>query len=103
MCFSGWPLPPIGSRVTSIWLLMVILMLVTGVASAALDNVTTMLLMTPITVQIALALGLNPLTPLIPEVLASYVAGISTLIGTPTNIAPRRDRSGLCCPRGQHP
>ena len=69
-----------------IWLLMVILMIVTGIASATLDNVTTMLLMTPITVQIALALGINPLALLIPEVFASNVVGISTLIGTPTNI-----------------
>ena len=69
-----------------VWLLMMILMIVTGVASAALDNVTTMLLMTPITVQIALALGINPLALLIPEVFASNVVGISTLIGTPTNI-----------------
>jgi Na+/H+ antiporter NhaD/arsenite permease-like protein len=45
-----------------------------------------MLLMTPITVQIALAMGLNPLALLMPEVMASNVAGISTLIGTPTNI-----------------
>jgi Na+/H+ antiporter NhaD/arsenite permease-like protein len=69
-----------------IWLLMPILMLVTGVASAFLDNVTTMLLMTPITVQIALVLGVNPLALLMPEVMASNVVGISTLIGTPTNI-----------------
>lgn len=69
-----------------IWLLMPILMVITGVASAFLDNVTTMLLMTPITVQIALALGVNPLVLLLPEVMASNVAGISTLIGTPTNI-----------------
>ena len=69
-----------------LWLLVVILMLITGVASAFLDNVTTMLLMTPISVQIALALGINPLTLLIPEVFASNVVGISTLIGTPTNI-----------------
>jgi Na+/H+ antiporter NhaD/arsenite permease-like protein len=69
-----------------LWLLLPILMVVTGVASAFLDNVTTMLLMTPITVQIALAIGLNPLALLIPEVLASNVVGISTLVGTPTNI-----------------
>ncbi len=68
------------------WLLVIILMLITGVASAFLDNVTTMLLMTPISVQIALALGINPLTLLIPEVFASNIVGISTLIGTPTNI-----------------
>ncbi|MFN2169160.1 MAG: SLC13 family permease [Anaerolineae bacterium] len=69
-----------------LWLLLPILMLVTGVASAFLDNVTTMLLMTPITVQIALAMGVNPLALLMPEVMASNVVGISTLVGTPTNI-----------------
>jgi Na+/H+ antiporter NhaD/arsenite permease-like protein len=68
------------------WLLVTILMLITSVASALLDNVTTMLLMTPITIQIALAMGMDPLSLLIPEVLASNVGGISTLIGTPTNI-----------------
>lgn len=68
------------------WLLLTILMLVAGVASAFLDNVTTMLLMTPITVQIALALNINPLSLLVPEVMASNVIGVSTLVGTPTNI-----------------
>ncbi|MDX1689253.1 MAG: SLC13 family permease [Candidatus Promineifilaceae bacterium] len=68
------------------WLLMIILMIIAGVASAFLDNVTTMLLMTPITIQIALSLNLNPLALLMPEVMASNVVGISTLIGTPTNI-----------------
>ncbi len=68
------------------WLLLPILLLVTGIASAFLDNVTTMLLMTPITVQIALAIEVNPLAFLIPEVMASNVAGASTLVGTPTNI-----------------
>ena len=69
-----------------LWLLLPILMVVTGIASAFLDNVTTMLLMTPITIQIALAMGINPLALLLPEVMASNVVGISTLIGTPTNI-----------------
>jgi Na+/H+ antiporter NhaD/arsenite permease-like protein len=68
------------------WLLLLVLMLITGVASAFLDNVTTMLLMTPISVQIALSLGMNPLALIIPEVMASNVIGVSTLIGTPTNI-----------------
>lgn len=68
------------------WLLLVILMLITGVASAFLDNVTTMLLMTPISVQIAISIGINPLALLIPEVMASNVIGVSTLVGTPTNI-----------------
>ncbi len=68
------------------WLLVLILMALTAVASALLDNFTTMLLMTPISLQIGLALGINPLALIIPEVLASNVGGISTLIGTPTNI-----------------
>jgi Na+/H+ antiporter NhaD/arsenite permease-like protein len=68
------------------WLLVLILILLTSVASALLDNFTTMLLMTPISLQIGLALGINPLALIIPEVLASNVGGITTLIGTPTNI-----------------
>ena len=68
------------------WLLVLILMAITAVASALLDNFTTMLLMTPISIQIGLAIGINPLALIIPEVLASNVGGISTLIGTPTNI-----------------
>ncbi len=68
------------------WLLVIVLMITTGVASAFLDNVTTMLLMAPITIQIALALRINPLSLLMPEIFASNVVGISTLIGTPTNI-----------------
>ena len=69
-----------------IWLLALILMLITAVASALLDNFTTMLLMTPISLQIGLALGINPLALIIPQVLASNIGGISTLVGTPTNI-----------------
>jgi len=68
------------------WVLVLILMAITAVASALLDNFTTMLLMTPISLQIGLALGINPLALIIPEILASNVGGISTLIGTPTNI-----------------
>lgn len=68
------------------WLLVIILIILTSVTSALLDNVITMLLMAPITIEIALALGINPLSLLIPEVLASNVGGISTLVGTPTNI-----------------
>ena len=68
------------------WVLVIILMLFTSLASAMLDNVTTMLLMTPITLEIALVLGINPLSLILPEVLTSNIGGISTLIGTPTNI-----------------
>jgi Na+/H+ antiporter NhaD/arsenite permease-like protein len=69
-----------------LWLMVTILVVITSIASALLDNVTTMLLMAPITIQISLTVGLNPLALLIPEVLASNVGGISTLVGTPTNI-----------------
>jgi Na+/H+ antiporter NhaD/arsenite permease-like protein len=66
--------------------LMIVLVLIASVGSAILDNVTTMLLMTPITVRIALAIRVNPLALLMPTVMASNVAGVSTLVGTPTNI-----------------
>ena len=69
-----------------VWLLALFLMALTSVSSALLDNVTTMLLVAPITLQIALTLGVDPISLLMPEVLASNVGGISTLIGTPTNI-----------------
>ena len=68
------------------WVLVLILIVVTAVASALLYNFTTMLLMTPISLEIGLALGINPLALIIPEVLASNIGGITTLIGTPTNI-----------------
>lgn len=67
-------------------ILAVILMLITAVASALLDNVTTILLIAPISLQIALALDVDPLALIVPEVLAANVGGLSTLIGTPTNI-----------------
>lgn len=60
------------------WLLVLILMAVTAIASALLDNFTTMLLMTPISLQIGLALGINPIALIIPEIMASNVGGIST-------------------------
>ena len=63
-----------------------ILMVVTAVASAFLDNVTTMLLMIPVTIEIAVTLKVNPIAFLIPEVFASNVGGTATLIGDPPNI-----------------
>ncbi|NPB09390.1 MAG: TRAP transporter large permease subunit, partial [Thermodesulfobacteria bacterium] len=61
--------------------LSLILMIFTAVSSAFLDNVTTMLLLTPVTIEIALSLGISPLSLLIPEILASNVGGTATLIG----------------------
>jgi Na+/H+ antiporter NhaD/arsenite permease-like protein len=69
-----------------VWLLVVILMVITATASALLDNVTTMLLITPIVLEIALATGIQPLSLVIPALLAANVGGLATLIGTPVNI-----------------
>ncbi len=70
----------------NILILAVILMWVTAVISAFLDNVTTMLLLIPVTIEIAVTLKLNPVSLLIPEVFASNVGGTATLIGDPPNI-----------------
>ena len=70
----------------NIFVLSGILMVVTAIASAFLDNVTTMLLMIPVTIEIAVTLKVNPITFLIPEVFASNVGGTATLIGDPPNI-----------------
>lgn len=66
--------------------LIVVLVIITSLASAFLDNVTTMLLMVPITLEIAIAVNLPPTAILIIEILASNIGGTSTLIGTPSNI-----------------
>ena len=58
----------------------------TAVASAFLDNVTTVILVMPITFIIAKELDIDPIPFLITEVLASNIGGTSTLIGDPPNI-----------------
>lgn len=70
----------------NVYLLSIILMSFTAFASAFLDNVTTMLLLTPVTIEIAVSLGITPLALLIPEILASNIGGTATLIGDPPNI-----------------
>jgi len=70
----------------NVFVLAVLFMWITAVVSAFLDNVTTMLLMIPVTIEIALTLKINPITFLIPEVFASNVGGTATLIGDPPNI-----------------
>ncbi|MBI1376030.1 MAG: hypothetical protein GC157_00880 [Frankiales bacterium] len=68
------------------FLLLSFLVVVTAVASAALDNVTTVLLLAPVTLVVCTRLGLPPVTFLIAEVFASNVGGMATLIGDPPNI-----------------
>ncbi|MFH1113161.1 MAG: ArsB/NhaD family transporter [Pseudomonadota bacterium] len=69
-----------------IFILSSALCIVTAVASAFLDNVTTMLLITPVTMEIAAVLGVSPFIFLLPEIVASNFGGTATLIGDPPNI-----------------
>lgn len=62
------------------------LALFTAIASAFLDNVTTVILIMPITFVIAEKLDINPIPFLIVEILASNIGGTATLIGDPPNI-----------------
>jgi Na+/H+ antiporter NhaD/arsenite permease-like protein len=65
---------------------MILLVLITAVASAMLDNVTTVLLIAPVTLLVCDRLGVSPIPYLIAEVLASNIGGTATLIGDPPNI-----------------
>jgi len=65
---------------------MVILVLVTGLASAALDNVTTVLLIAPVTFLVCQRLGVPVAPYLIAEAMASNIGGTATLVGDPPNI-----------------
>lgn len=66
--------------------ILAIFAIVTAVVSAFLDNVTTVLLIVPVTILIADALEVDPLPYLISCVLASNIGGTATLIGDPPNI-----------------
>jgi Na+/H+ antiporter NhaD/arsenite permease-like protein len=66
--------------------LMVLLVVVTAVVAAVLDNVTTVLLIAPVTFLVCDRLGLRPAPFLIAEVLASNIGGTATLVGDPPNI-----------------
>ena len=66
--------------------ILILLALVTAFLSAFLDNVTTVILMVPVTFLIADALGLSPVPFLLTQVMASNIGGAATLIGDPPNI-----------------
>jgi Na+/H+ antiporter NhaD/arsenite permease-like protein len=66
--------------------LMVMLMLITAIASPFLDNVTTIMLVVPVTVVVCNRLGIKAQPYIIAEVLASNIGGAATLIGDPPNI-----------------
>ncbi|HKI62383.1 MAG TPA: ArsB/NhaD family transporter [Mariprofundaceae bacterium] len=68
------------------WGVLVMLSVVTAVFSAFLDNVTTVLLVAPVTLLITDALGVRPYPYLFAQILASNIGGTATLIGDPPNI-----------------
>ena len=65
---------------------MILLALITAGASALLDNVTTVLLVAPVTLLVCERLAINPVPFLIAEVFASNIGGTATLVGDPPNI-----------------
>jgi Na+/H+ antiporter NhaD/arsenite permease-like protein len=70
----------------SIWRLSFILCTITAIFSALLDNVTTILLIVPVTIQISKVLEIDPVALIIAEVMFSNIGGAATQIGDPPNI-----------------
>ncbi|SMO76984.1 possible tyrosine transporter P-protein [Saccharicrinis carchari] len=68
------------------WRILVVLSIVTAVLSAFLDNVTTVLIIVPLTFAVADTIKISPLPLLISEILFSNIGGAATLIGDPPNI-----------------
>lgn len=66
--------------------MMVMLIVITAFASALLDNVTTVLLVAPVTLLLCDRMGLKPIPFLLAEAMASNIGGTATLIGDPPNI-----------------
>jgi Na+/H+ antiporter NhaD/arsenite permease-like protein len=76
------------------FLIMASLMVLTALASALLDNVTTVLLVAPVTLLVCDQIDAAPAPFLIAEVMASNIGGTATLVGDPPNIIIA-SRSGL--------
>ncbi len=68
------------------WLIFVYLSLITTFVSMLIDNVTTILLMIPLTIEIAELLEINPVPVILGEAVLSNVGGVATMIGDPPNI-----------------
>lgn len=68
------------------WAIMAVFAIITAVLSAFLDNVTTVLLVGPMTLAITSILKVNPVPFLLTQILASNMGGTATLIGDPPNI-----------------
>ncbi len=68
------------------WLLLIYLGVVTCLVSMVLDNVTTILILAPVTISLADVLGITPAPFLLGEAILSNIGGVATLIGDPPNI-----------------
>ena len=68
------------------WTIMVLFVLLTAVLSAFLDNVTTVLLIGPMTITVCRLLDIDPVPFFMTQILASNIGGTATLIGDPPNI-----------------
>ncbi|WP_251212356.1 SLC13 family permease [Adlercreutzia murintestinalis] len=68
------------------WRIMLLFVLLTALLSAFLDNVTTVLLIGPMTLNICKMLKVNPVPFFMTEIMASNIGGTATLIGDPPNI-----------------
>lgn len=68
------------------WAIMAMFMIITAVLSAFLDNVTTVLLIGPMTLAITNMLKVNPIPFFMTQILSSNIGGTATLIGDPPNI-----------------
>ncbi|MDA1260320.1 MAG: ArsB/NhaD family transporter [Planctomycetota bacterium] len=77
------------------WGILLLLGLVTAVTSALLDNVTTVLLIVPVTLAITEELEVSPYPFLFSQILCSNIGGAATLIGDPPNILIGSQVSGL--------
>lgn len=68
------------------WRILEVFVIITAILSALLDNVTTVLLIAPVTLVVTDTLELNPIPFLVPQIIASNIGGTATLIGDPPNI-----------------
>lgn len=66
--------------------ILILLSLITAIFSAFLDNVTTVLILTPVSILIAVELGVSPIPFVISEAISSNIGGTATLIGDPPNL-----------------
>ena len=70
----------------NMWKLLVMMSVFTAVTSMFIDNVTTILLMIPITISIFKTFRMSPIPFILAQVLASNIGGTATLVGDPPNI-----------------